>query len=90
VLIPRVFWSGYIRNLGLRPVVSTIPKSADSNLLRHTLEHIRRGAADVARPRALRVVLMLHELVIHDVDCKPYRYQKATVESLTKCLGEAT
>lgn len=70
-------------------VVSTIPQDADPDLLSDTIEHIRRGAEEVAQPRALRATIVLHELVIHDVDCKPFKYQKATVEAFRKCLDEA-
>jgi|GEM_PF-3506268 len=52
-------------------VVSTVPEDADPELLRRTIEHIRRGAEAVQRPRDQAAQLKLHRLFILDVDFIP-------------------
>jgi hypothetical protein len=61
-------------------VVSTIPEA---------LEFIRRGAESVLQPRGLRARLRLHRLAIHDVDCRPHRYENATAKALAHVLDRA-
>jgi hypothetical protein len=69
-------------------VISTVPEDADPELLRQTVEYIRRGAESVLRPRGLGARLKLHRLVIHDVDCKPPRFERATAEGLASALAD--
>lgn len=70
-------------------VASTLPENPSPELLRGSIEYIRRGAEEVLRTRGLRAVLRIQNLLIHDVDCWPPRYAKPTAEGLKQCLDEA-
>jgi hypothetical protein len=69
-------------------VESTIPDDADAELLRQTVDAIRRGAESALRPLGLNAKIGLRELFIHDVDCSPDRFEKVTAEKLAVALAE--
>jgi hypothetical protein len=69
-------------------VITTVPENADPRLLQATVASIRRGAASVLRPRGLRAHIRLHNLAIHDVDCRPPKYEAATAEALARALAD--
>lgn len=68
-------------------VVNTVPENVDSELLRLTVEHIRRGADSVLSSAGLGARLKLRDLHIHDVDCKPYRFETPTAEGLSRLIA---
>jgi hypothetical protein len=70
-------------------VANTIPKDPDPNLLKLTLDHIARGIDSVLHPRDQSAIMTIHDLVIHDVDCRPTRYESATAKELERLLKES-
>lgn len=69
-------------------VITTVPENADPSLFQATVASIRRGATSVLRPRGLRAHIRLHNLAIHDVDCRPPKYEAATAEALARALAD--
>jgi hypothetical protein len=75
------------RGIASLEVVNTLPDPPDPELLQLTLNHIRRGAESVLSANGMNARLKLHDLVIHDVDCKPARYEQLTVEAFTRAIS---
>ena len=63
-------------------VVSTIPDLVNDELMNLSVEQIRLGIAEVLDEQRLDGTLVLSDLVIHDVDCKPYRFRRPTVKAV--------
>ena len=63
-------------------VLNTVPEVVSDQLLNQSLEYIRLGAADVLTEQQLDGVLTLLDLVIHDVDCRPFKFRDATSRAI--------
>ncbi len=63
-------------------VANTIPDVVDEELMKQSVEQVCLGVAEVLKEHRLNGALTLIDLVIHDVDCKPYRFRRPTVDAL--------
>lgn len=63
-------------------VANTIPDLVDDELTNLSVDEIRVGVAEVLEEQRLDGTLTLSDLVIHDVDCKPYKFRRPTVDAL--------
>lgn len=63
-------------------VANTIPDLVDDQLMKLSVEQIHLGVAEVLEEQRLDGTLTLSDLVIHDVDCKPYKFRQPTIEAV--------
>ncbi len=63
-------------------VFNTIPDIVNEELMNLSLEQIRLGVAEVLHEQRLNGTLTLKDFVIHDVDCKPYKFRKPTTDAI--------
>lgn len=70
-------------------VANTIPDIADDELMKLSVAQIRLGASEVLEEQQLNGLLTLQDLVIHDVDCKPYKFRRPTSDAIRR-LGALT
>jgi hypothetical protein len=65
-------------------IMNVIPPDADGINLQMATEAIRRGAERSLEGRG--AVLRIANLIIHDTDCNPYKFQQFTAQELQKVL----
>ena len=65
-------------------VANTIPDLVDHELMNLSVDQIRIGVAEVLRDQGLNGTLTLRDLVIHDVDCKPHKFRRPTVDAVRR------
>jgi len=70
-------------------VINTLPETVCDELLKQSLDEIRLGASEVLCEQQLNGMLTLEDLVIHDVDCKPYKFRGATSGAI-RAIGTLT
>lgn len=65
-------------------IANVIPPDADGVNLQLATEAIRRGAERSLEGRG--AVLRIANLILHDTDCNPYKFEQFTAEELQKIL----
>ncbi len=63
-------------------VLNTIPDIVDEKLMNLSLEQIRIGVEEALGEQRLDWKLTLNDLVIHDVDCNPYKFRRPTTDAI--------
>ena len=65
-------------------VASTVPVNASLDLLEVAIDSIYEGFSVSLTPRNLGAQVIISNLVIHDIDFKPNRFKKSTVDALER------
>ena len=63
-------------------VANTIPDVVDDELMNLSVEQIQLGVSEVLEEQRLDGTLTLSDLVIHDIDCKPCKFRRPTVDAV--------
>lgn len=71
-------------------IANTLPADADEELIGLARDSIRDGFIRVLEPRSLGARIVIHDLVIHDVDFKMGQFTKWTAYELASLLGTSS